>query len=125
MSSILFRTLFASTLLAAAILPPVAAYAGDPDGDNRAVSSRMTAHVDFSDPSQVEKVYRRLKDQARYVCDQAASYDKDYDTRAERACEADALAGAVRDVNAPQLSRLDAEQTGHAPTELSLNSPVH
>ena len=122
----MFRTftLLVSATLAAAALAPIA-HAGTIDGD-RAVFSRMTvAHVDFTDPSQVKKVYRRLKDQARYVCDQAASYDKDYDPRAERACEADALAGAVHDVNQPQLSRLDAEQTGHPQTELSLNSPVH
>lgn len=120
MSSFPFKAVLASALLACAALPPAAQAE-----DARAVSSRLTAQVDFSDPSQVEHIYRQLKTQARYVCDQAATYDKDYDTRAERACEADALAGAVRQVNQPQLSRLDAEKTGHAPTELSLNSPVH
>ncbi len=128
MSSFPFRALFASALLACTLLPPAAhcgPLAGTSDSDDRTVNSRMTAHVDFSNPSQVDRVYRQLKTQARYVCDQAATYDKDYDTRAERACEADALAGAVRDVNQPQLSRLDAEKTGHAQTELSLNSPVH
>ena len=124
MSSFCFRVLFASALLATAVLPPLA-HAGDDNGATRAVTTRLTAHVDFGDPAQVDTVYKRLRTQARYVCDVAATYDKDYDTRAERACEADAVAGAVHDINQPQLSRLDAEKTGKSQIELSLNSPVH
>jgi UrcA family protein len=121
-----FRLWFAATALTAAVLSPalpVMAHAGDQDA-NRVVSARMAvAHVDFTDPSQVDGVYRNLKTQARYVCDVAASYDKDYDTRAERACEADAVAGAIHDINQPALSRLDADRTGKSGIELSLNSP--
>ena len=128
MSSFQFRIAFAAAALTAAIvLPalPLTAHAGDDNGSTRVASARLTAHVDFADPHQVDGVYHRLQTQARYVCDVAASYDKDYDTRAERACEADAMAGAVHDINQPQLSRLDAEKSGKAPIELSLNSPVH
>ena len=127
MSSFQFRPLFASAMLAAAVLTPAtlpaAAHAGDDDGANRAVTARMSvAHVDFSDPSQVDAVYRRLQNEARYVCDVSATYDKDYSPRAERACESDAVASAVHDINQPQLSRLDDQKNGKSSTELSLNS---
>ncbi len=134
MSSFQFRVAFAAAALTAALVMPVlpsAAHAGDPDDDSATVRVHVSIpHVDFDDPSQVGAVYRRLRTEANYVCQVAATYAQNDDTRAERTCETNAVAGAVRDINQPQLSRLDDQRTHNGRTdktqiELSLNSPHH
>lgn len=131
MSSFKFRIACAAAALTAALVAPAlpsAAHAGErpgaPADDSASVRSDVKfPHVDFSDPSQVNAVYRRLKSEARYVCEEAATYAQNDAPSAQRACEADALANAVHDIDRPQLSRLDDQRNGKAPIELSQNSP--
>ena len=131
MSSFKFRTVCAAAALTAALIAPAlpsAVHAGAPTGDQAddyasARSDVKFAHVDFSDPRQVDAVYRRLKSEASYVCEEAATYAQNAAPSALRACEADAMAHAVHDITRPQLSRLDDEHNGKAPIELSQNSP--
>ncbi len=131
MSSFKFRIICAAAALTAALVAPAlpsAVHAGDRSGasDDSSASVRSDVkfpHVDFSDPAQVDAVYRRLKSEARYVCEEAATYAQNEAPSAQRACEADAMANAVHDINRPQLSRLDDRQNGRAPIELSQNSP--
>ncbi len=122
----MFRSIGTAAIFAALIVPtqPSAAFAADPAADYATVQSRVyMPKVDFSDRDQVRAVYHRLTVEARYVCDQAATYANNYSPVEERKCEDEALADAVRDINRTQLSTLYDEKRGQAPIELSVNSP--
>lgn len=77
-------------------------------------------HVDFSNPVEAQKAYNELKAQARYVCDMAATYDKDYDPAVERHCEANAVVDAVRRVNRVELSEVEGHANDRGAHELCL-----
>lgn len=118
MSRPILSTALATALLGAALVS-VPAFAGD----NAAVEVHVTvpAH-DASNAADASKLYRRLKTEARYVCDTAAGYDRDYDTARERACETRAVSDAVRQIHQDDLSRLDDQAQGRGIHDLSLNT---
>lgn len=122
----MFRSIVIAAALGVLVVPALSstACAGDRGDDGASVQHRVyLPHVDFGDPVQVGAVYHRLKSEAHDVCDQAATYNTTYSTRGERDCEAQALAGAVRDINQTQLSALYDEQHSKAPVQLGFNSP--
>ena len=115
----MLRAILAATACLAATSISIPAWADD--------SAAATAHVvvkpaDLSDPAAARDVYRRLKVQARYVCDVAATYDRDYDTASERSCEARTVSDAVRRINQVELSRIDDQANGRGVHDLSLNT---
>ncbi len=115
----MIRSILAAALVfAATVASPVLA------DDTAASEAHITlSHVDFTDPAAVRRAYDDLKTQARYVCDVAATYDHDYDYRAEKVCETNAVTNAVREINQVQLSRIDDEANGRG-TRLSMNAFV-
>jgi UrcA family protein len=107
-------------LIAAAVMTfaaaPVLAQAQDRTPDQRAV----VAHVDFNDARQTKTFYAGLKAAAKAVCDSDMSAP--LVVEADRACERQALNDAVRQIDAPQLSRLDADKTLRADKAQTLAS---
>lgn len=79
-------------------------------------------NVDFNNPSQVNALYRRLKVAANSVC--SSDGPVDLMTRiADQACEREALSDAVRQINNPQLSLLDAQNNSGQSGMLALTAP--
>jgi len=79
--------------------------------------------IDFNKPSQVRTLYHRLEQVAHEVCQ---SDDSDPMTReGDKACEAQAVSDAVRDINQPQLTRLDDAKNGRAESSLAWNDRGH
>jgi len=97
-----------------------AAASAETVSDQRPVYSR---DIDFNKPSQVRTLYHRLQQVAHDVCQ---SDDSDPMTReADRACEAQAVSDAVRDIDQPQLTRLDDAQNGRNASSLAWNDGSH
>ncbi len=113
------RTLLSAALVAAILSVSAPAWADDTTVAEAHMSVPATGHADAA---ATAKLYRQLQMQARYVCDTAASYDHDYDTAREKACEAQAMSDALRQINRDDLSRLDDQAHGHAVRDLSLNT---
>ncbi|MGN6422518.1 MAG: UrcA family protein [Asticcacaulis sp.] len=95
--------LIATAALTFVAIAPTLAQAQTRTPDQRAV----TAHVDFNDVNQTRFYYAKLQAAAHAVCASDASDPLTAD--ADKACERQALNDAVRQVGAPQLSRLDRE----------------
>ena len=115
----MLRTLLSATIVLAATLVCVPAWADD----SGAVTARFVVkRADAGDEAGAREVYRRLKVEARYVCDTAASYDRDYNTSSERACEARTVSDAVRQIDKVELSRIDDQANGRAVHDLSMNT---
>ncbi len=111
-------------LLSAAMLGvagfTTAASAQERIADQRPVYSR---DIDFNKPSQVRALYGRLQIVAHELCQ---SDDNDPMTaEADRACEAQAVTDAVRDINQPQLTRLDDQKNGRTDSTLAWNERSH
>lgn len=88
--------------------------------DQRPVYSR---DIDFNKPSQVRALYSRLQAVAHDVCQ---SDGNDPMTReGDKACEAQAVSDAVRDINQPQLTRLDDEKNSRTQSTLAWNDRGH
>lgn len=95
--------LVAAAALTFAAIAPTLAQAQTRTPDQRAV----TAHVDFNDAKQTRSYYAKLQAAAHAVC--ASDMSDPLTAEADKACERQALRDAVRQVGAPQLSRLDRE----------------
>jgi len=97
-----------------------AAASAETVADQRPVYSR---DIDFNKPSQVRALYSRLQAVAHEVCQ---SDDSDPMTaNADKACEAQAVTDAVRDINQPQLTRLDDQKNGLTDSALAWNDRGH
>ncbi len=88
--------------------------------EQRPVYSR---DIDFSKPSQVRNLYHRLEVVAHDVCQSDVS--DPLTKEADKACEAQAVTDAVRDVNQPQLTRLDDEKNGRTESTMAWNDRSH
>jgi UrcA family protein len=93
-----------------------AAASAETVSDQRPVYSR---DIDFNKPSQVRALYGRLQQVAHDVC-QSDAQDP-MSREADKACEAQAVSDAVRDINQPQLTRLDDEKNGRNASSLAWN----
>ncbi|WP_443747932.1 UrcA family protein [Asticcacaulis solisilvae] len=112
--------LISVTMLAAAGFA-AAASAEDRGADQRPVYSR---DIDFSKPAQVRTLYSRLQQVAYEVC--RSEGERDPQTLdADKACEAQAVTDAVRDINQPQLTQLDDQKNGRTNSALALNDRGH
>jgi UrcA family protein len=61
-------------------------------------------------------LYRRISSAAREVCPQPSKYSARV-TELSRECISSAIARAVREVNSPQLAKVDAARSTRRPTE--------
>ncbi|HWU49578.1 MAG TPA: UrcA family protein [Asticcacaulis sp.] len=95
--------LIAAAAITFAVAAPNLVQAQTRTPDQRAV----TAHVDFNDASQTRLYYAKLQAAAHAVC--ASDMSDPLTADADKICERQALRDAVRQVGAPQLSRLDRE----------------
>lgn len=105
-----------SLLLAVSTAFALPAAADDREPEQALVSARG---VDFNSPAQVQRFYNRLNTAASAVCDDNTA-TRDQTTDAYKSCVRDAVSGAVRSLNKPLLSQLDAEQS-RKPTALAMN----
>ena len=96
----MFRSILAASLIAAAAFGATGAYAQD--GNSVSVSTR---DVDFNNPAAVHKLYSQIHTAADEVCDSNGVKDL-ATTKAEKACEDDAIDSAVSNLNQPQLTQL-------------------
>ena len=110
------------TAFAAASLCAAGAHAQDAAQTGQVAQVKVQANVDFDNPAEVRGFYDKLRTQVRYMCDSAATYDHDYDSRQERACETQGMSDAVHQVAKPQLSRLYNDRDGRGSTELGFNN---
>jgi UrcA family protein len=106
-----------ATLIGAATLAPVSAFAAD--GGWNAVSVD-TREVDFNKRSDVAMLYNRIKAAARIVCESEGATDV-LQKEAAKACEASQIDAAVAQVNRPQLTELSDRKSGRSPTRLAWN----
>ncbi len=97
-----------------------AAASAETVSDQRPVYSR---DIDFNKPSQVRALYHRLQQVAHDVCQSDVS--DPMSREADKTCEAQAVSDAVRDINQPQLSRLDDESNGRTQSSLAWNDRAH
>ena len=117
MSRSLLCIAFAATLA----LGATAAHAEDGQGVH------ITLDRDLSAPAAAEKAYRNIQGAAHDACDTNGVRDL-ATVSADRACYDRVVSDAVRQVNVPELSRLDARRTGRmdkdtrvAGTQFALN----
>ncbi len=103
MSRSLLCIAFAATLA----LGATAAHAEDDQG------LHIRLDRDLSAPGAAEKTYRNIQDAAHDACDTNGVRDM-ATVSADRACYDRVVSDAVRQVNRPELSRLDARRTGRA-----------
>lgn len=112
--------LFSVAMLGAAGFA-AAASAQERVADQRPVYSR---DIDFSKPSQVRALYGRLQAVAHEVCESDGERDP-VTQAADDACEAQAVTDAVRDINQPQLTRLDDQKNSRTDSTLAWNERSH
>lgn len=99
----MLRTAVSLSLILLPLAP--AAHAGDRLPPNKvAVSFR---DVDFDRPETVETLYKRLQYASKVACDTLEAEER-FREADDRACERDAVKGAVRDIDRPALTALDA-----------------
>jgi UrcA family protein len=63
--------------------------------------------IDFDRPESVEALYKRLQYASKVVCD-TQEPEELFRENDNRACERDTVKGAVRDIDRPSLTALDA-----------------
>jgi len=97
-----------SLVLSSALGLASAAYADDRSPPNKVVVS--IRDVDFDRPDAVQALYKRLQYASKVACD-SLEPEVPYREPDNRACEREAVTGAVREVNRPALTALDARTT--------------
>jgi len=95
---------FALAFSAAIALAP-AAQAGDQSPPYKVTVSFKD--IDFNRPEAVEALYKRLQYASKVACD-TLEPEVPYREADDRACEREAVQGAVRDVDRPALTALHA-----------------
>jgi UrcA family protein len=105
---VLSSGLVLASLLAAVQAPAASAQAvaGAPDDGVRRVTVSVR-DIDFRQPDSVDIAYKRLQFAARQACDTVEA-QPNWRTADNRACEREAVAGAVRDLGQPLLTALDS-----------------
>ncbi|MGZ3305574.1 MAG: UrcA family protein [Asticcacaulis sp.] len=66
--------------------------------------------IDFTNPDQVGVLYGRLRDASKVVCE-TTEPGPAFRLADDRACEREAVQGAVRDLNQPRLTEMDARMS--------------
>ena len=97
--------LSASLVLSAALSFASAAHADDQSPPDRVPVSYRD--VDFNRPEAVEALYKRLQFASKVACD-TLEPEVPYREADDRACEREAVQGAVHDVDRPALTALHA-----------------
>lgn len=106
------RSIFIAATLSFATLIAGAANAATSRGDRQEEKMYVSAkHVDFNNARQTREFYHRLSVVAHTVC--ASDFSDPLTAEADKMCEREALAGAVKTINAPQLAAI-AEKAGLA-----------
>jgi len=113
----MIRSLLCAAVLIPAVFGAVAANAQDGEAPQVHLSF---ANVDFNDSAQVDRFYDRLKVAARRVCESNTPMASITDPNAERTCRNDAVKGAVREINRPQLTQVAQLDSRDAPA-LAMN----
>lgn len=114
------RLLIIAAVAASALTFAAGAQAQESTLDSyRTVSTR---DVNFNDARQTHDFYVKLRGAARQACDELYG-DLEHSIQ-QRQCESAAMADAVRQVNAPQLSQLDASARRAAPQQAQAQAQV-
>jgi UrcA family protein len=93
------------------------AVADDREPEQAVLSTRG---VDFNSPTQVQRFYDRLNNAASAICDDNTA-TRDHSTKAYKTCVREAVSDAVRSINQPLLSQIDASQSRDR-NQLALNN---
>ncbi len=105
----MLRTVLSVSLALSAVISfASAAQAGDQSPPDKVPVSYKD--VDFNRPEAVEGLYKRLQYASKVACD-SLEPEVPYREPDNRACEQEAVQGAVHDVNRPALTAVHARAT--------------
>ena len=115
----MYKTLILSALTAALAVAAPAVHAGE-------LADRAATHVavsmsdvDFQNPAQAKQAYKRVVAAAHDACD--SNSDDMMTQAADRACEHQAVKGALNDLNQPALYRAAGRDYTKAPQQYAFN----
>lgn len=84
--------------------------------DNAAPQAKVSyTNLNLKSPQDAAILYRKLVRASAMVCPDPSFESTRFLSQKAMECRAQALEGAVRNVNSPQLTALFVQQTGHEP----------
>ncbi len=115
----MYKTLILSALTAVIAVAAPTVHAGElADRTATHVTVSMT-DIDFQNPAQVKQAYKRVVAAAQSACD--SNSDDMMTQAADRACEHQAVKGALSDLNQPALYRAADIDNTKAPQQYAFN----
>lgn len=112
-------SMLARSLVAMLVAAPMVA--GQGQAREREAHSRTISYadLDLSQPGDAHRMLRRLRNAARDLCGERGGIIPLWERRDLRACEAEALAGAVAGLDAPTVTALYRESGGELPVRMA------